>query len=386
MQRVEDILNGKYFPVGSRERLKATLISLMLLLAILIMIIDVYESIMQRYFTMSVIESGTALAFMIVYFLFPHKISLAKTINITLLMIAFLFIVSLTIHGANPQFALFWLATLPVYIFFFLGLERGKKWTVVAIFFLILTTINAIFEWHPPLYRPEFLLQLTVAYLVISYLLYSLEKERQGYEKSLLSAIKDKETLLKEVHHRTKNNMQIMIGLLETQSFKINDAKYKKMFQSHVERLQSMALVHKHLYGGSTYETVEIDKYLEEIAQNMQRLSSHTILTDIEPFVLDMRTAMNLGLIFNEALLNAIEHAYKEDETGEIEISLKRTDKKCLLTVKDYGQGFDAQKEYHTLGMTLMKDLSRSLDDKCMEINIENGTEIKIYCTLEGNH
>ena len=302
-----------------------------------------------------------------------------------LLVIGFLFIISLTIHGANPQFALFWLATLPIYIFFFLGLDIGMKWTGIAIAALAMTAINAVFEWYPPLYQVDFLIQLIVGYIAISYLLYSIEKERQGYEESLLSTVKDKEILLKEVHHRTKNNMQIMMGLLERQSFKIDDPKYKKMFQSHVDRLKAMSSVHEHLYIGKTYETVEIDTYLEQIIQNLQGLSRHNIVTDIDAIVLDMKMAMNLGLVFNEAVSNAIEHAYEDDETGEIEISLKRKgDEKCLLSIKDHGKGYDKDKTYNTIGLTLIKDISTSLHDENIEIQSDdNGTEVKIYCTIE---
>ena len=137
---------------------------------------------------------------------------------------------------------------------------------------------------------------------------------------------------------------------------------------------------------GETYETVEIDKYLGHITQNLQVLTRHTIVTDIDELVLDMHMAMNLGLVFNEAVSNAIEHAYEEDVVGEIAVSLKHTTQnKCLLIIKDNGKGFDAEKTYNTLGVTLMKDISTFLDDEHIEINTNEGTEIKIYCALQKN-
>jgi two-component sensor histidine kinase len=383
MEFSEKILRGRYFPAGSRDKLKAKLVNLLLLLAIMIMIVDVYGSIKHHYYAMSLIEGTSAAIFLITYILFFHIISLKNTIYIVLAVISFLFVISLTIPGDNPALALFWLATLPIHIFFFLGVESGIRWTIVIILTLVLTTLNSLFEWLTPLYNIELLSQITLGYMAISYLLFVLEKERQGYEISLVSALKDKEILLKEVHHRTKNNMQIMIGLLDTQSFKIDDMKYKKMFQSHVDRLKAMALVHEHLYVGETYETVEIDTYLKEITKNLQNVTRHTIITDIDPLVLDMKIAMNLGLVFNEAVVNAIEHAYEENENGEIEVSLKRIGKKCVLRVKDHGKGFDMQKMYNTLGVTLMKDISTSLDDEKIEIDVKDGTEIRIYCTLQ---
>ena len=383
MRLTEDILNAKYFPLGSRERLKATLISLMLILAVSIMIIDVYESVAQKYYAMSIIESSSATVLILLYILFPKKTSLQNTIYVALAVIGFLFVSSLTIHGANPEFALFWLATLPVYIFFFLGLKLGIRWTIAVVITLLMTAVNAFFEWSIPLYKTDFLIQITIGYIAISYLLYTLEKERQGYEDNLLTALKEKEVLLKEVHHRTKNNMQIMIGLLDTQSFKIDDVKYKRMFQSHVKRLKAMSLVHKHLYVGENYETVDIHKYLGEIIKNLQSITSHTIVSDIGHVTLNMNVAMNLGLIFNEAVVNAIEHAYEEGETKNIEVSFKCKEESCLLSVKDYGKGFDAKKSHNTLGVTLMQDISRSLKNGHIEINTKEGTEIKVYCTLE---
>ena len=125
MRLVDDILNAKYFAIGSRDQLKATILSLLLLLAILIMAIDVYDSITLGFISMSIIEGGSAVLFVIIYMLFPRVLSLDTTITIVIPIISFLFIISLTVDGANSNFALFWLATLPIYYFFFLGLRGG---------------------------------------------------------------------------------------------------------------------------------------------------------------------------------------------------------------------------------------------------------------------
>ena len=382
MKFIENVLNGKYFAIGSRERLKAVLISLVLLLAMTIMIADVYESIVQGYVTMAWIESLSIVVLLVNYISFPKYLSLQKTIYSTVFVLCFLIVVSLTVPGAHPEFALFWLATLPIYIFFFLGLDLGMKWSIFVVSSLVLTTLNCAYGWVTPIYTFEFMIQITVGYIAISYLLYSLEKERQEYEKNLLRSVEKRDILLKEVHHRTKNNMQVMMALLDTQAFKIDNPKYKKMFQSHVERLKAMALVHEHLYSGERYDKVEIGEYLKEITQHLQGLTEHTIITDIDKVVLNMKTAMNLGLVYNEAISNAIAHAYKEEESGIIKVSLKRMEEECVLSVKDYGKGFDAGKKHQTLGVTLMKDISRSLSSQQMKIEQENGTEVKVFCRL----
>ena len=205
---------------------------------------------------------------------------------------------------------------------------------------------------------------------------------RSSYEERLAIALEENQMLFKEVHHRTKNNMQVIMGLLESQSFKIDDHKYKKMFETHVDRLKAMSLMHKNLYTNHSYEEVNIQEYLEEIAKNLKTYTQHQIITDIDPIMVDMKIAMNLGLIFNEAVTNAIEHAFT-DEVGKIDISFKHVGQRCIFTIEDNGKGFDTTKTYKSLGMTLIKDLSSTLLNSNITILGEEGVMIKIYFNLE---
>jgi len=380
---VSHLLHTRHFKQGSRERLQATLLSLVMLLATLVMLFDVYESIRLNYKVMSFLEGGSAIVLMVVYGLFPKRLSLKRSSYIVIFTIGILFILSLTIDGANPQLALFWLATLPIHLFFFFGLKEGILFTLIVVGLLLLTFLNTIYGWIPPLYSESLIFQLIVGYMAISYLLYTLEAERQGYEESLVMTANQKDILLKEVHHRTKNNMQVMMALLETQSFKIDNLKYKQMFQTHVDRLKAMALVHEHLYKGEHYERVAIEHYLEEILKNLQPLTSHTIVQNVEPLVCDMKIAMNIGLIYNEALHNAIAHAYEEGEEGIIEVSLKREDSDYVLRIQDRGKGFDVAHSYATLGVTLMEDIASSLPCGKLEIDSQEGTLVKVSFALE---
>ena len=191
----ENIFKGKYFPIGSRDKLKATLANLTLLLATLIMFIDVYGSIVHGYFWMSVIEGSSAVIFFMTYLFFFHRVSLKNTIYIILSVLSFLFTISLTVPGENPQLALFWLATLPIYTFFFLGAQRGATWSAVVFSFLLLTILNSVYHWITPLYDTEFLSQITVGYTAISYLVYVLEKERFGFEDKLVDTKLEQYTL-----------------------------------------------------------------------------------------------------------------------------------------------------------------------------------------------
>ena len=298
--------------------------------------------------------------------------------------LTFLLSMSLIVPDQDPELSLFWLASLPIFVFFFLGVEKGIRWStnmfIVLLFiplFSYVSGVKFVYEW-------ELLSQIVLGYLVVSYMLYIIESERSSYEDKLNVALEENKILLKEVHHRTKNNMQVVMSLLEAQSFKIDDPKYKKMFEAHVDRLKAMSLIHKNLYSNHSYEEVDIQEYLEEIAQNLQTYTEYTINTDIDPIVLDMKTAMNLGLIFNEAVTNAIEHAFDGDN-GTINISFKQKGERYSLLIKDNGKGFDTSKTYKSLGLTLIKDLSATLTNSTIVIDGTEGVTIKIFFNKEEN-
>ena len=237
--------------------------------------------------------------------------------------------------------------------------------------FSYVTGFKFVYEW-------ELLSQIVLGYLAISYMVFIIESERSSYEQRLNIALEENKILFKEVHHRTKNNMQVVMSLLEGQAFKIDDPKYKKMFETHVDRLKAMSMMHKNLYSNHSYEEVDIQAYLEEIAQNLQTYTEHSILTDIDPIRVHMKLAMNLGLIFNEAVTNAIEHAFDEKE-GTISIALKREGKRYRLSIEDNGKGYDTSKSFQSLGVTLIKDLSATLPHGTIDIDGKEGVKIVIY-------
>jgi two-component sensor histidine kinase len=235
--------------------------------------------------------------------------------------------------------------------------------------------VKFVYEW-------ELLSQIVLGYLVVSYMLYIIERERSSYEERLNVALEENKLLFKEVHHRTKNNMQGVMSVLESQSFKIDDPKYKKMFETHVDRLKAMSLMHKNLYSNQSYEEVNIQEYLEEIAQSLQTYTEYSINTDIDPIVIDMKTAMNLGLIFNEAVTNAIEHAF-DGKSGKIDVSFKQKEGRYALTIEDNGKGFDTSKTYQSLGMTLINDLGATFPGSAIYLDGNEGVKIKIFFNKE---
>ena len=173
-----------------------------------------------------------------------------------------------------------------------------------------------------------------------------------------------------------------MMGLLETQSFKIEDPKCQKMLQAHIDRIKAMAYVHENLYTGASVDKVDMYQYLGEILKNLQKITKHTILTDIDYIMLDTKQSMSIGLLVNEIVSNAIEHAYSVG-SEHIDVSLKQHGERYALLIKDYGLGFNTNKEYQSLGMTLVHDLSLSLPNGELHIDTTDGTKIAIYFDKE---
>jgi two-component sensor histidine kinase len=378
-----EILKGKHFSPKSRERLRATMVNLFVIIGSFVILLYAYENFTQGYYVMLAIELIIVFILVITYLIFPYYVNTRQASYIILAALTFSLAVSFVVPDKDPELSLFWLASLPIFVFFFLGVDNGIRWSTNMFFFLLLipfasfvTGIKFVYEW-------ELLSQILLGYLVVSYMLYIIESERSSYEAQLAVALEENQMLFKEVHHRTKNNMQVIMGLLETQSFKIDDPKYKKMFETHVDRLKAMSLMHKNLYTNQSYEDVNIKDYLEEIANSLRKYTEHNITTNIDPIMVDMKIAMNIGLIFNEAVTNAIEHAFNESEEGEINITFNHIGKRCIFSIHDNGKGFDSSKTYKSLGMTLIKDLTSTLLNSSLTIKKSEGTLIKIYFNLE---
>ena len=377
-----EILKGKYFPPQSRDRLRATMVNLFILVAVSVILLYAYENLMQGYYAMLVVEMLMVFTLMVAYLVFPHYVNIDHTSYMILGALTFLIVMSLVVPDQDPEISLFWLASLPAFVFFFLGVKKGIRWSTYMFFILLFIPLFSFITEVKFVYGWEILSQIVLGYLVISYVLYIIESERSAYEERLNVALEENKILFREVHHRTKNNMQVIMGLLETQSFKIDDPKYKKMFELHIDRLKAMSLMHKNLYTNQSYEQVDMQQYLEGIAHSLQTYTVHRIVTDISPVIVDMKLAMNIGLIFNEAVTNSIEHAFVDDK-GEIMVQFKHIGKRCILTIKDNGQGFDTTKTYKSLGMTLIKDLATTLPNSIISINGKDGVVIELYFSLE---
>ncbi|MFD2585749.1 sensor histidine kinase [Croceitalea marina] len=189
--------------------------------------------------------------------------------------------------------------------------------------------------------------------------------------REVQARIEEKETLLKEVHHRVKNNLQTVSSLLSLQSRSIEDDKISSIIKSSQNRVVSMAMVHEMLYKRDDYlSKIELKPYIEELCEYLIRsIKGGTNTIDLKLDVADIKlsidTVIPLGLIINETVTNALKYGFPEENSGEILIKLSaQEEKKYELYLGDNGIGFPESvnpKNSKSLGLKLIHNLSRQL-------------------------
>jgi PAS domain S-box-containing protein len=214
--------------------------------------------------------------------------------------------------------------------------------------------------------------------------------ERKQAEQQIKSSLKEKETLLKEIHHRVKNNMQIIISLLRLQSANIKDKKYAGLFKDSANRMKSVALIHETLYRSKDLANIDFNGYVKNIANPLIR--TYTVDPDriklnatIEDVSLGLDNAIPCGLIINELISNALKYAFPEDGIGEIEINLRSINEDEMeLTVSDNGIGIPAEidvEKTESLGLQLVQLLAEDQLDGTLELDRDGGTVFRIRFT-----
>lgn len=197
-----------------------------------------------------------------------------------------------------------------------------------------------------------------------------------------------KETLMRELHHRVKNNLQIVDGFFGLQAAKVKADEAQQVIREGRSRLQSMLLLHRSLYNDNNPDTVVLDVYLKNLVDHMSTVflanRPEVILNaEFDAVVTHVDTAVNLGLIFNELLTNSIKYAFPDKRAGNIQTTVKLIHRKLVLTVKDDGVGFDQKANSNEgFGLTLVQSFSRKLGG-AMVLHDGSGTTITVQCPFE---
>ncbi|QCX00727.1 sensor histidine kinase [Aggregatimonas sangjinii] len=205
-------------------------------------------------------------------------------------------------------------------------------------------------------------------------------------KKDVESRIIEKENLLKEVHHRVKNNLQTVSSLLSLQSRNIEDDEVKSLFRNSQNRVISMAMVHEMLYMREDITKIEYKTYVQDLTEYLVRSikgtsTNITLHINIQDIKLNIDTAIPLGLLINEVVTNALKYGIKDDDKGEIAISMYEKGEGYELTISDSGDGFASDITYKntkSLGLKLIHNLARQLLGSVKRNTSEKGTHYTV--------
>jgi PAS domain S-box-containing protein len=204
-------------------------------------------------------------------------------------------------------------------------------------------------------------------------------------EKQIKASLEEKEVLIKEIHHRVKNNLQIISSLISLQASYTSEPEAQKMFQESKNRIRSMALIHEKLYLSDDLARIDFNEYLHSLVnmllQFFKNKSSYIELeVNCDNIYFDIDTAISLGLIVNELLSNCFKHAFREGESGKVNIELHSVDNGYELIVADNGIGFPENLDFYktdSLGLQIVQTLTIQLKG-ALELDRNNGTKFNI--------
>jgi PAS domain S-box-containing protein len=211
--------------------------------------------------------------------------------------------------------------------------------------------------------------------------------EQKITQLTILNNIKEKETLIKELHHRVKNNMQVISSMLSLQSNLIDDSAVKNIFQDSQQRIKSMAAIHDLLYKSYNLSEIDFSEYINTLTTDLIHSyvgsdNSIQMNFEISNVRFNLEKAIPLGLFINEIVTNSLKHGFITKKSGEIKLKLETlADGHFYMEISDNGQGFNIKEQdsNETLGLMLIENLSEQLDGTLTRNSSSEGT---IYTLL----
>jgi two-component sensor histidine kinase len=211
--------------------------------------------------------------------------------------------------------------------------------------------------------------------------------EKKQAQEQIENSLKEKEVLLREIHHRVKNNMQIISSLLRLQSGHIKDEKYVDMYKDSQNRIATMSLIHEKLYQSKDISRIDVGGYIKELVNGLFisydiNPGKIKVKIDVENVSMGINSAIPCGLIINELISNSLKYAFPEGRSGEIWISLRSTgDTNFELIMGDNGVGLPIDmdiKKTESWGMRMITILIENQLHGEFSINRNRGTEYDI--------
>ncbi len=213
---------------------------------------------------------------------------------------------------------------------------------------------------------------------------------RKTVEEKIKTSLKEKEVLLREIHHRVKNNLSVIISLLNLQAHQFDDDRISSALQDSRDRIESMALIHNTLYQSNNFSGIYLDEYIPNLGNQLMRVyrgnkEKIRMTYEIDNIVLELDQAIPCGLILNELFTNALKHAFPKTP-GEIRITAHYTDtKEIRLVFQDYGvglpEGLDTDNS-DSMGLKIVSILTKNQLEGNLEIRSQDGVRFEILIPL----
>ncbi|HSI75154.1 MAG TPA: tetratricopeptide repeat protein [Lunatimonas sp.] len=226
-----------------------------------------------------------------------------------------------------------------------------------------------------------FILILTGLMIIFMFFLYRVFIRKKKHSLLLEKQNKEKEFLLKEIHHRVKNNLETISSLLSLQTAQIDNQEFQNIMAESQNRVHSMGMIHQNLYQGENLTAIEMKQYFGDlggyIIDSFNAMDKISFDCAMEPLELDVDRAIPIGLIVNELITNSLKYAFPDNRNGKITIALSETDSHLFLKVCDDGVGFDGSTGIKGTGFgtQLVKLLTKQLDGN-MTLITSRGTEV----------
>ena len=251
------------------------------------------------------------------------------------------------------------------------------KWVLGVIFFFG-SILVVILIWNRKLKRESFERKLA-------------ENIAKESEKKTSVALKEKETLLQEIHHRVKNNRNVVSSLLKLQANGMDDERLKEVLNESRNRIYAMSAVHESLHSSKNLSEIELKSYVDKISRTLiQTYSTNPANVkfnmDSEEIKIGINQASPIGLIINELISNSLKYAFPNEREGKIDVSMKKTDNELNLVIKDDGVGMPDDldwKNSKSLGLKLVRTLVENQLDGSIDMDSKNGTKFNIKFNIE---
>ena len=212
------------------------------------------------------------------------------------------------------------------------------------------------------------------------------QKKIAGQKLKLEQSVKDKELLLKEIHHRVKNNLQIISSILKSQGVRSDDSRFKELMTDGQNRIKTMAMIHEKLYQNDDFRSIDFKNYTSELSQGLdgtyRKETNVAIVLNIPKISFHIDIAIPLGLILNELLTNCYKYAFESKSAGNIQISLDEGEaENFTLKVEDNGKGMPDDynlESSKSLGLSMVKGLAWQLNGSMNYTSGKFGTVVSI--------